>query len=169
MCSSSPRYPGVESPTSSSRWEELSIHSVLTAMIRHSISIWFLLRSQRPGSTTDTVGRSSVTNLCSSCRCTSLRKTGGPASVPNTRRHTPLLLALTPLVPAARSVDVLELSEQRELLKFHHHTLRLYSAICALGNNRVAHALCSHVDESQLLQAIENKYMPGNWREETRF
>lgn len=61
-----------------------------------------------------------------------------------------------------RSVDILELSEQRDLLKFHYHTLRLYSAICALGNNRVAHALCSHVDESQLLQAIENKYMPGN-------
>lgn len=45
---------------------------------------------------------------------------------------------------------------------FHYHTLRLYSAICALGNNRVAHALCSHIDEAQLLQAIENKYMPGN-------
>nr|XP_033467469.1 ryanodine receptor 2-like isoform X2 [Epinephelus lanceolatus] len=60
-----------------------------------------------------------------------------------------------------KSVDILELSEQRGLLKFHYHTLRLYSAICALGNNRVAHALCSHVDEAQLLQAIENKYMPG--------
>uniref|UniRef100_A0A8D0DC73 Ryanodine receptor 2 n=1 Tax=Sander lucioperca TaxID=283035 RepID=A0A8D0DC73_SANLU len=60
-----------------------------------------------------------------------------------------------------KSVDILELSEQRDLLKFHYHTLRLYSAICALGNNRVAHALCSHVDEAQLLQAIENKYMPG--------
>uniref|UniRef100_A0A3Q1EA25 Ryanodine receptor 2 n=1 Tax=Acanthochromis polyacanthus TaxID=80966 RepID=A0A3Q1EA25_9TELE len=59
------------------------------------------------------------------------------------------------------SVDILELSEQTDLLKFHYHTLRLYSAICALGNNRVAHALCSHVDEAQLLQAIENKYMPG--------
>ncbi|XP_028285731.1 ryanodine receptor 2 [Parambassis ranga] len=63
-----------------------------------------------------------------------------------------------------RSVDILELSEQRDLLKFHYHTLRLYSAICALGNNRVAHALCSHVDEAQLLQAIENKYMPGRLR-----
>lgn len=62
----------------------------------------------------------------------------------------------------SRSVDILELSEQKDLLKFHYHTLRLYSAICALGNNRVAHALCSHVDEAQLLQAIENKYMPGN-------
>lgn len=61
-----------------------------------------------------------------------------------------------------RFVDILELSEQNDLLKFHYHTLRLYSAICALGNNRVAHALCSHIDEAQLLQAIENKYMPGN-------
>lgn len=60
-----------------------------------------------------------------------------------------------------RSVDVLELSERNELLRFHYHTLRLYSAICALGNRRVAHALCSHVDEAQLLQAIQDKYMPG--------
>ncbi|KAJ6664647.1 hypothetical protein lerEdw1_006220 [Lerista edwardsae] len=60
-----------------------------------------------------------------------------------------------------RSIDILELTEQEELLKFHYHTLRLYSAVCALGNNRVAHAMCSHVDESQLLYAIENKYMPG--------
>uniref|UniRef100_A0A8C0DS81 Ryanodine receptor 2 n=1 Tax=Balaenoptera musculus TaxID=9771 RepID=A0A8C0DS81_BALMU len=60
-----------------------------------------------------------------------------------------------------RSVDILELTEQEELLKFHYHTLRLYSAVCALGNHRVAHALCSHVDEPQLLYTIENKYMPG--------
>ncbi|XP_043914983.1 ryanodine receptor 2 [Protopterus annectens] len=60
-----------------------------------------------------------------------------------------------------RSVDILELTEKEDLLKFHYHTLRLYSAVCALGNNRVAHALCSHVDEAQLLSAIENKYMPG--------
>lgn len=87
-------------------------------------------------------------------------------------KHTPthksyvLFFFLTRyLLLLTRSVDILELSEQRELLKFHHHTLRLYSAICALGNNRVAHALCSHVDESQLLQAIENKYMPGNWQQ----
>lgn len=66
-----------------------------------------------------------------------------------------------PCVSASRSMDVLELSERKDILKFHYHTLRLYSAICALGNNRVAHALCSHVDEAQLLQAIQNKYMPG--------
>ncbi|XP_072311661.1 ryanodine receptor 2 [Eucyclogobius newberryi] len=60
-----------------------------------------------------------------------------------------------------RWVDILELSERKELLQFHYHTLRLYSAICALGNRRVAHALCSHVDEGQLIQAIQDKYMPG--------
>ncbi|XP_056888735.1 ryanodine receptor 2 isoform X2 [Takifugu flavidus] len=60
-----------------------------------------------------------------------------------------------------RSVDILELSEQSDLLKFYYHTLKLYSSLCALGNNRVAHALCSHIDESQLLYAIENKHMPG--------
>lgn len=80
-----------------------------------------------------------------------------------THKSFVFFMFLTPcLFLLARSVDILELSEQQELLKFHYHTLRLYSAICALGNNRVAHALCSHVDESQLLQAIENKYMPGN-------
>ncbi|GCB66916.1 hypothetical protein scyTo_0005050, partial [Scyliorhinus torazame] len=60
-----------------------------------------------------------------------------------------------------RALDILELTEHEDLLKFHYHTLRLYSAVCALGNNRVAHALCSHVDESQLLYAIESKYVPG--------
>lgn len=62
----------------------------------------------------------------------------------------------------SRSVDILELSEQRGLLNFYYYTLKLYSSLCALGNNRVAHALCSHIDESQLLYAIENKHMPGN-------
>lgn len=66
--------------------------------------------------------------------------------------------------PARRSVDILELTEQEELLRFHAHTLRLYSAVCALGNHRVAHALCSHVDEAQLLYAIQSKHMPGPLR-----
>ena len=51
-----------------------------------------------------------------------------------------------------------------DLLKFHYHTLKLYGSVCALGNNRVAHALCSHVDESQLFYAIENTYLPGPMR-----
>lgn len=63
-----------------------------------------------------------------------------------------------------RCIDVLELSERHDLLKFHYHTLMLYCAVCALGNNRVAHALCSHVDESQLFYAIENTYLPGPLR-----
>lgn len=46
-------------------------------------------------------------------------------------------------------------------MQFHYHTLRLYSAVCALGNSRVAYALCSHVDLSQLFYAIDNKYLPG--------
>ncbi|KAH0631540.1 hypothetical protein JD844_005911 [Phrynosoma platyrhinos] len=61
----------------------------------------------------------------------------------------------------SRCIDILELSERLELLKFHSHTLKLYCAVCALGNNRVAHALCSHVDESQLLYTIESNHLPG--------
>uniref|UniRef100_A0A8C7LAT0 Ryanodine receptor 1 n=1 Tax=Oncorhynchus kisutch TaxID=8019 RepID=A0A8C7LAT0_ONCKI len=63
-----------------------------------------------------------------------------------------------------RCIDILELSEHMDLLKFHYHTLKLYGSVCALGNNRVAHALCSHVDESQLFYAIENTYLPGPMR-----
>ncbi|XP_072885345.1 ryanodine receptor 1-like isoform X1 [Hemitrygon akajei] len=60
-----------------------------------------------------------------------------------------------------RCIDILELSERNDLLKFHYHTLLLYCAVCALGNNRVAHAICSHVDEFQLLYTIENTYISG--------
>ncbi|XP_053330390.1 ryanodine receptor 3-like [Spea bombifrons] len=60
-----------------------------------------------------------------------------------------------------RCIDILELSEQEDLMKFHYHTLKLYCAVCALGNNRVAHALCSHVAQSQLLYTIDNQYLPG--------
>ncbi|MEQ2177781.1 hypothetical protein GOODEAATRI_007209, partial [Goodea atripinnis] len=63
-----------------------------------------------------------------------------------------------------KCVDILELSERMDLLKFHYHTLKLYGSVCALGNNRVAHALCSHVDESQLFYAIESTYLPGPMR-----
>lgn len=65
---------------------------------------------------------------------------------------------------SSRCIDILELSERMDLLKFHYHTLKLYGSVCALGNNRVAHALCSHVDESQLFYAIENTYLPGPMR-----
>ncbi|KAL7383245.1 hypothetical protein ABVT39_007231, partial [Epinephelus coioides] len=60
-----------------------------------------------------------------------------------------------------RSVDILELSEHDDLLTFHYHTLLLYCSLCALGNTRVCHALCSHVDQSQILHAIQNPHLPG--------
>uniref|UniRef100_A0A3B3DVI6 Ryanodine receptor 1a (skeletal) n=1 Tax=Oryzias melastigma TaxID=30732 RepID=A0A3B3DVI6_ORYME len=67
-------------------------------------------------------------------------------------------------IPEENCIDILELSERMDLLKFHYHTLKLYGSVCALGNNRVAHALCSYVDESQLFYAIENTYLPGPMR-----
>lgn len=54
----------------------------------------FLLRCQRQESMTDTVGRSNVMNLCSSCHCTYLRKTGGTPSAANIHRQTNLLSSL---------------------------------------------------------------------------
>ncbi|XP_031717451.1 ryanodine receptor 3 isoform X2 [Anarrhichthys ocellatus] len=64
-----------------------------------------------------------------------------------------------------RCLDILELSEHEDLRKFHYHTLKLYCALCALGNTRVAHALCSHLDQSQLLNTIDNQYLSGMLRD----
>ncbi|KAE8280778.1 Ryanodine receptor 2 [Larimichthys crocea] len=63
-----------------------------------------------------------------------------------------------------RCVDILELSELKDFLTFHHHTLLLYCSLCTLGNTRVCHALCSHVDQSQVLHAIQNLQLPGPLR-----
>ncbi|XP_054654360.1 ryanodine receptor 2 isoform X4 [Dunckerocampus dactyliophorus] len=60
-----------------------------------------------------------------------------------------------------RCVDILELSELEDLLTFQYHTLLLYCAVCALGNTRVCHAICSHVDQSQVLHAIQNPHLHG--------
>ncbi|MEQ2233165.1 Ryanodine receptor 1, partial [Ilyodon furcidens] len=76
----------------------------------------------------------------------------------------PLTMMALHIPEENRCVDILELSERMDLLKFHYHTLKLYGSVCALGNNRVAHALCSHVDESQLFYAIESTYLPGPMR-----
>ncbi|KAF3706490.1 Ryanodine receptor 1 [Channa argus] len=76
----------------------------------------------------------------------------------------PLIMMALHIPEENRCIDILELSERMDLLKFHYHTLKLYGSLCALGNNRVAHALCSHVDESQLFYAIENTYLPGPMR-----
>uniref|UniRef100_A0A8C3CU68 Ryanodine receptor 3 n=1 Tax=Cairina moschata TaxID=8855 RepID=A0A8C3CU68_CAIMO len=51
--------------------------------------------------------------------------------------------------------------KELQCLDFHYHTLKLYSSVCALGNTRVAYALCSHVDVSQLFYTIDNQYLPG--------
>lgn len=59
----------------------------------------------------------------------------------------------------------MELSEQEDMREFHYHTLKLYCALCALGNTRVAHALCSHLDQSQLLYTIDNQHLSGLLRE----
>ncbi|KAL7861798.1 hypothetical protein SRHO_G00132390 [Serrasalmus rhombeus] len=77
----------------------------------------------------------------------------------------PLQMLAVHIPEENRCVDIMELSEQEELRKFHYHTLKLYCALCALGNTRVAHALCSHLDQSQLLYAIDNQYLSGMLRE----
>ncbi|KAI4894475.1 hypothetical protein NFI96_006532 [Prochilodus magdalenae] len=73
----------------------------------------------------------------------------------------PLTMMALHIPEENRCIDILELSERTDLMTFHYHTLKLYGSVCALGNNRVSHALCSHVDESQLFYAIENTYLPG--------
>eukprot|EP00063_Salmo_salar_P056129 XP_014030964.1 PREDICTED: ryanodine receptor 3-like isoform X6 [Salmo salar] len=87
-------------------------------------------------------------------------------------RHGWVVQCLEPLQMLAvhipeenRCVDIMELSEQEDLRMFHYHTLKLYCALCALGNTRVAHALCSHLDQSQLLYTIDNQYLSGMLRE----
>ncbi|XP_077408297.1 ryanodine receptor 3 isoform X2 [Vanacampus margaritifer] len=87
-------------------------------------------------------------------------------------RHGWVVQCLDPLQMMAvhipeenRCLDILELSEHEDLRKFHYHTLKLYCALCALGNTRVAHALCSHLDQSQLLYTIDNQYLSGMLRE----
>lgn len=54
------------------------------------------------------------------------------------------------------SLDILELIENPDLLTFHSQTLDLYCKLASHGNQKVAHTLCSHVDESQLMYAVKN-------------
>lgn len=58
----------------------------------------------------------------------------------------------------------MELSELKDLLTFHYHTLLLYCSLCALGNVGVSHALCSYIDQSQLLHAVQDPCLPGPLR-----
>ncbi|XP_071354117.1 ryanodine receptor 3-like isoform X2 [Trachinotus anak] len=77
----------------------------------------------------------------------------------------PLQMLAVHIPEENRCVDIMELSEQEDMRTFHYHTLKLYCALCALGNTRVAHALCSHLDQSQLLYTIDNQYLSGMLRE----
>ncbi|KAG8184852.1 hypothetical protein JTE90_012099 [Oedothorax gibbosus] len=63
-----------------------------------------------------------------------------------------------------RCIDVLELIEREKLLSFHAHTLALYGALCFQGNHRAAHIICGHVDEKQLMYAIQSEYLSGPLR-----
>ncbi|XP_051511074.1 ryanodine receptor 3-like isoform X1 [Myxocyprinus asiaticus] len=87
-------------------------------------------------------------------------------------RHGWVVQCLEPLQMMAvyipeenRCIDIMELSEHEDLRQFLYHTLKLFCALCALGNTRVAHALCSHLDQSQLLYTIDNQYLTGQLRE----
>ncbi|KRY59582.1 Ryanodine receptor 44F [Trichinella britovi] len=63
------------------------------------------------------------------------------------------------------SIDILELAEHESLCTFHQQTLRLYCSLCAQGNFKIAHILCQHVDEDQLMYAIQSKYLSGSLRQ----
>ncbi|XP_041921605.1 ryanodine receptor 2 isoform X1 [Alosa sapidissima] len=77
-----------------------------------------------------------------------------------------LLQVMTLHIPEEnRCVDILELSELDDLLTFHQHTLHLYSALCSHANTHVAHAICSHVDQSQFFYALQCRHMPGPLRD----
>uniref|UniRef100_A0A671PCZ7 Ryanodine receptor 3-like n=1 Tax=Sinocyclocheilus anshuiensis TaxID=1608454 RepID=A0A671PCZ7_9TELE len=87
-------------------------------------------------------------------------------------RHGWVVQCLEPLQMMAvhipeenRCIDIMELSENEDLRQFHYHTLKLFCALCALGNTRIAHVLCSHFDQSQLLYTIDNQYLSGQLRE----
>lgn len=54
------------------------------------------------------------------------------------------------------SLDILELIENPELLSFHHQTLNLYCKLASHGNQKVAHTLCSHVDEDQITFGVKS-------------
>lgn len=76
----------------------------------------------------------------------------------------PLAMLLVHIPEDDKCLDVLELIEHERLLKFHSNTLTLYGALCAQGNHKVAHIICSHVDQRQILYAINSDYLSGDLR-----
>ncbi|VDN03294.1 unnamed protein product [Thelazia callipaeda] len=63
------------------------------------------------------------------------------------------------------SYDVLEMIEHSDFLAFHRQTLNLYCKLAAHGNQKVAHILCSHVDEDQIMYAVKSHYLSGPLRQ----
>lgn len=76
----------------------------------------------------------------------------------------PLAMLAVHIPEENRCLDVLELIEHEKLLRFHSNTLILYGALCAQGNHKVAHIICSYVDQRQLLYAINSDYLSGGLR-----
>ncbi|KAJ8044966.1 Ryanodine receptor 2 [Holothuria leucospilota] len=62
-------------------------------------------------------------------------------------------------------MDILELIEREELMKFHTHTLKLYCAVCYHGNHRVGRAVSNFVSEDQLFYCLMCPYLAGPLRE----
>ena len=58
-------------------------------------------------------------------------------------------------------LDMLELVEIPPYEAFHKQTLELYAKLCGYGNSKVAHYLCGHVDQEQLMYAIRNPCKSG--------
>ena len=54
------------------------------------------------------------------------------------------------------SLDILELIENPDLLTFHSQTPDLYCKLASRRNQKLAHTLRSHVDQSQLMYAVKN-------------
>uniref|UniRef100_A0A158P902 Ryanodine receptor 44F n=1 Tax=Angiostrongylus cantonensis TaxID=6313 RepID=A0A158P902_ANGCA len=54
------------------------------------------------------------------------------------------------------SFDILEMIEKPIFLDFHRQTLNLYCKLASHGNQKVAHILCRHVDEDQIMYAVKN-------------
>ncbi|KAK3094056.1 hypothetical protein FSP39_023525 [Pinctada imbricata] len=63
-----------------------------------------------------------------------------------------------------RSLDILELTEDKPLLDFHAKTLDLYQAVCYHGNHRVANSLKQYVDVRQLMYCAKSEAMSGPLR-----
>ncbi|CAJ0581879.1 unnamed protein product, partial [Mesorhabditis spiculigera] len=63
------------------------------------------------------------------------------------------------------SFDILEMIELPELLDFHRQTMSLYCKLAAHGNQKVAHILCTHVDEDQIMYAVKSHYLSGPMRQ----